>query len=167
MCLCLISVKPRNIKINDLTKSNAPMSILTQVERTIKCPLSGLQTFLYQTFRKKAMLQEREAAEQKKNSLLWHLNSHGTDSERDSRGAPTGKLHYNNVLMQLRKLCNHPYLLLEDVKTIPDDLYYTYVVAASGKLALLDGLLKRLLRDGHKVSQICDHHLSISVMLVS
>jgi hypothetical protein len=38
------------------------------------------------------------------------------------------------------------------VKTIPDELYYTYIVASSGKLSLLDGLLKRLLKDGHKVS---------------
>jgi ATP-dependent helicase STH1/SNF2 len=127
------------------------------VERVVKCPLSGLQTFLYQTYRKKAMLQEAEAAELKKNDLVWHMNSHShsdsKDRDRDRDGAEEkGKLQYSNVLMQLRKLCNHPYLLLEDVKTIPDELYYTYIVAASGKLSLLDGLLKHLLRDGHKVS---------------
>jgi SNF2 family DNA or RNA helicase len=133
------------------------------VERVVKCPLSGLQTFLYQTYRKKAMLQEAEAAEQKKNDLVWHMNSHSnSDSkDRDRDGADEkGKLQYNNVLMQLRKLCNHPYLLLEDVKTIPDELYYTYIVAASGKLSLLDGLLKRLLRDGHKVRHTLFHNAS-------
>jgi SNF2 family DNA or RNA helicase len=129
------------------------------VERTVKCPLSGLQTFLYQTYRKKAMLQEAEAVEQKKNDLFWLTDSHSHGDSRDREGVAhsgvgeNGKLQYNNVLMQLRKLCNHPYLLLEDVKTIPDELYYKYIVAASGKMCLLDGLLKRLLRDGHKVSR--------------
>lgn len=75
----------------------------------------------------------------------------------------TGRLNYNNVLMQLRKLCNHPYLLLEDIKTIPDELYYEHLVASSGKLSLLHGLLNNLIPKGHKVSHMmlyCNHRSS-------
>ena len=70
------------------------------------------------------------------------------------RNINIGKLNYNNMLMQLRKTCNHPYLLLEDVHTIPDSLYYDYIVRASGKLSVLDGILKELLPKGHKVSAL-------------
>ena len=37
------------------------------------------------------------------------------------------------------------------MKTIPDNLYHRYLVAASGKLCTLDALLRTLLPAGHKV----------------
>jgi hypothetical protein len=61
----------------------------------------------------------------------------------------------NNLLMQLRKLCNHPYLVLEDVKTIPDELYYEHLLRSSGKLYVLDKLLTRLLGLGCRVLIFC------------
>lgn len=64
-------------------------------------------------------------------------------------------MNYNNLVMQLRKLCNHPYLVLEDVKTIPDSLYFRDLMCCSGKLVVLDRLLERLLvtekKDEHKI----------------
>ncbi len=57
----------------------------------------------------------------------------------------------NNLLMQLRKLCNHPYLVLEDMQTIPDSLYYEHLLVSSGKLFVLDRLLTQLLAQGSKV----------------
>ena len=57
----------------------------------------------------------------------------------------------NNLLMQLRKLCNHPYLVLEDMQTIPDSLYYEHLLVSSGKLFVLDRLLTLLLAQGSKV----------------
>ncbi|KAK9839496.1 hypothetical protein WJX81_005727 [Elliptochloris bilobata] len=64
-------------------------------------------------------------------------------------GAPVAKL--NNVLMQMRKNCNHPDLIsgaYDGSLTYPsaDEL-----VEQCGKLALLDRILTRLHRDGHKV----------------
>jgi SNF2 family DNA or RNA helicase len=62
-------------------------------------------------------------------------------------------MNYNNLVMQLRKLCNHPYLVLEDVQTIPDSLYFRDLVCSSGKLVVLDQLLDQLLgkEEEHKI----------------
>jgi hypothetical protein len=64
----------------------------------------------------------------------------------------------NNMLMQLRKNCNHPDIITADydqTATYPpaDDL-----VAQAGKMQLLERLLTRLKPKGHKVlvfSQVC------------
>ena len=62
-------------------------------------------------------------------------------------------MNYNNLVMQLRKLCNHPYLVLEDVQSIPDALYFRDLLASSGKLVVLDQLLDALL-----VDEACEQH---------
>lgn len=65
------------------------------------------------------------------------------------RGGSTTAL--NNVLMQMRKNCNHPDLITSaftrDVNYPPPDV----LTAQSGKLALLHRLLTRLRAGGHKV----------------
>jgi len=55
--------------------------------------------------------------------------------------------------MQLRKLCNHPYLLLEGManQSIPDNLYNTELISSSGKMCVLERLLYILLPNGHKI----------------
>jgi SNF2 family DNA or RNA helicase len=62
-----------------------------------------------------------------------------------------------NVMMQLRKCCNHPYLLegveemeLRDVPPSPEEIH-SRLIAASGKLVLIDKLLPRLRSENHKV----------------
>jgi SNF2 family DNA or RNA helicase len=67
----------------------------------------------------------------------------------------TNSQNQMNLLMNQRKVCQHPYLFGE-----PRDSKGEYVgvsspetlVQVSGKLALLDRLLKRLKTEGHKVS---------------
>ena len=49
--------------------------------------------------------------------------------------------------MQLRKCCNHPYLFVAEFDTLNADV----VVRASGKFELLDRLLPKLRRAGHRV----------------
>lgn len=49
---------------------------------------------------------------------------------------------YHNILMQLRKVCNHPYLF-EGVEPPGLDEYGEHVIEASGKLILVDKLLKK------------------------
>jgi len=61
-----------------------------------------------------------------------------------------------NVMMELRKCCNHPYLVkgVEEKNTSPDmprDEAYNLLIHASGKLVLIDKLLPRLKSEGHKV----------------
>ena len=57
----------------------------------------------------------------------------------------------NNVLMQMRKVANHPDLITSQFE---DSLYYPppdVLVEQCGKMALLDRLLKKLRAKGHKV----------------
>lgn len=54
-----------------------------------------------------------------------------------------------NLLLQLRKVCNHTYLLPD---TAPDPYEITeHIVSGSGKLLMLDRMLPRLRTDGHRV----------------
>jgi len=58
------------------------------------------------------------------------------------------KTSLKNRLMQLRKICNHPYLFEEaDDKSGTND----NIVNICGKMMLVDRLLRRLREDGHKV----------------
>eukprot|EP00002_Diphylleia_rotans_P026171 TRINITY_DN5206_c0_g1_i2.p1 TRINITY_DN5206_c0_g1~~TRINITY_DN5206_c0_g1_i2.p1 ORF type:complete len:639 (+),score=142.50 TRINITY_DN5206_c0_g1_i2:43-1959(+) len=55
-----------------------------------------------------------------------------------------------NVMMQLRKICNHPYLF-DNVEPGPPYTNGEHLVEASGKLVLLDKLLPRLKQSGSRV----------------
>lgn len=52
---------------------------------------------------------------------------------------------FNNTLMQLQKICNHPYLF-NDEYDIDREL-----IRASGKFDLLDRILPKLRQTGHRV----------------
>uniref|UniRef100_H2YEN5 SNF2 N-terminal domain-containing protein n=1 Tax=Ciona savignyi TaxID=51511 RepID=H2YEN5_CIOSA len=58
----------------------------------------------------------------------------------------------NNMIMQLRKCCNHPYLIQyplmpgSDIFRVDEDL-----VSSCGKMMLLDRMLPVLKRNKHKV----------------
>lgn len=60
----------------------------------------------------------------------------------------TSKLR--NVLMQLRKVCLHPYLF-DGVEPENSPVYGEHLVRASSKLRIMDLLLKKLHKGGHKV----------------
>jgi SWI/SNF-related matrix-associated actin-dependent regulator of chromatin subfamily A member 5 len=55
-----------------------------------------------------------------------------------------------NILMQLRKCCNHPYLF-DGVEDRTLDPFGDHVVTNCGKFSLLDRLLPRLKQDNHRV----------------
>ncbi|XP_040272758.1 chromodomain-helicase-DNA-binding protein 8 isoform X2 [Bufo bufo] len=67
-----------------------------------------------------------------------------------------------NTMMELRKCCNHPYLITgaeekilsdfrEATPVIPSDFHLQAMVRSSGKLVLIDKLLPKLRAGGHKV----------------
>lgn len=66
----------------------------------------------------------------------------------DGRGA--GSTTVQNIVMHLRKVCNHPYLF-EGAEPGPPFVEGEHIVGNSGKLAVLDKLLKRLKEGGHRV----------------
>ncbi|KXZ55083.1 hypothetical protein GPECTOR_3g239 [Gonium pectorale] len=57
----------------------------------------------------------------------------------------------NNLIMQMRKVCNHPDLITGQASGSSAYPPASELVAQCGKLALLDRLLKELLKGGHKV----------------
>jgi chromodomain-helicase-DNA-binding protein 7 len=66
-----------------------------------------------------------------------------------------------NIMMELRKCCNHPYLVkgvedrvlseLSDEEKLDDNVIFRKLIETSGKFVLLDKLLPRLYSQGHKV----------------
>lgn len=50
-------------------------------------------------------------------------------------------------MIQLRKICNHPFLILTNSEELPEDT----LIRSSGKLELLDRVLPKLLSFGHRM----------------
>ena len=57
-----------------------------------------------------------------------------------------GKKALMNMMMQKRKICDHPYLFLDSNFEINED-----IIRASGKFDLLDRILPKIIRAGHRV----------------
>ena len=55
-----------------------------------------------------------------------------------------------NVLMQLKKVCNHPYLF-ENVEPGPPFVDGEHIIEASMKFKVLDHLIPRLIGEGCKI----------------
>ena len=67
----------------------------------------------------------------------------------EGRRGPVGRL--NNLLMQMRKNCNHPDLITGAFDPSPTFPGAPELLAQCGKMQLLDRLLKALKTGGHKV----------------
>jgi len=73
---------------------------------------------------------------------------------REARGGmanPNPESSLDNTMMQMRKCCNHPYLFEAPVDDSGDWIVDERLVQASGKMILLDKMLKTLKEHGHKV----------------
>ncbi|KAI9910904.1 hypothetical protein PsorP6_010837 [Peronosclerospora sorghi] len=139
--LMLLSDEERMLIINRLHQVLRPFllrrvkaSVLDQlpdkVEKVLKCELSGWQKIMYRRI-------------QEGGALLMETT--------DGSGKKMGKTKYtskglSNVLMQLRKVCNHPYLFQTNGYQIDFD-----IVRSSGKFELLDRMLPKLKAAGHRV----------------
>ncbi|KAL0033469.1 hypothetical protein WJX77_010766 [Trebouxia sp. C0004] len=68
-----------------------------------------------------------------------------------TNGKQTGRL--KSVMMELRKCCNHPFLIDEQEWPVTRDpkQFLQQLVQASGKLALIDSMLERMKDRGHRV----------------
>ena len=70
----------------------------------------------------------------------------------DTDGRQAGLKGLNNTLMQLRKICNHPftYKAVEDVFKFAGGTE-ELLIRVSGKIELLDRMLPKLFRAGHRI----------------
>ena len=110
-------------------KKDVEKDLPDKQERVIKCVFSALQAKLY----KQMMTDQRIVVS-------------------DGKGGKTGIRGLSNMLMQLRKLCNHPFAFQEvedqinPSRSIDDLLWRT-----AGKFELLDRILPKFLVTGHRV----------------
>lgn len=108
-------------------KSEVLDQLPEKVEKILRCDLSSWQKELYKQISKKAAVE---------NGLL---GDGFVQPQPASRGL-------NNVVMQLRKVCNHPYLFASQGYQINEN-----IIRSSGKLELLDRMLPKLRAAGHRV----------------
>jgi SNF2 family DNA or RNA helicase len=98
-----------------------------KVEKVLRVDLTAWQQVLYEQIRQTGVAKK--------------------DSPRNGDvAAPPISRGLNNVLMQLRKVCNHPFLFRSDAWTVDESL-----IRSSGKFLLLDSMLPKLKAAGHRV----------------
>lgn len=108
-------------------KKDVESELPDKLELILKCPMSALQNTLYTT------ITQRSA------SVL-----------RDPRNLGIRRL--NNTIMQLRKICNHPFVFAEvEAVMNPHHLNNELLYRASGKFELLQRILPKFALTGHKV----------------
>ncbi|EPS34399.1 hypothetical protein PDE_09363 [Penicillium oxalicum 114-2] len=110
-------------------KKDVEKDLPDKQERVIKCRFSALQTRLYK-----------------------QLVTHNKMAVSDGKGGKTNVRGLSNMLMQLRKLCNHPFVFepVEDQMN-PSRLTNDLLWRTSGKFELLDRILPKFRRTGHRV----------------
>jgi ATP-dependent helicase STH1/SNF2 len=110
-------------------KKDVEQDLPDKQERVIKCNFSALQAKLYK-----------------------QLVTHNKIMVNDSNGRKTGMRGLSNMLMQLRKLCNHPFVFEEvEDQMNPSRLTNDLIWRTAGKFELLDRILPKLQATGHRV----------------
>ena len=108
-------------------KSDVEKSLLPKKELNLYVPMSEMQRKWYQKILEKDI-----------------------DAVNGAGGKGESKTRLLNIVMQLRKCCNHPYLF-EGAEPGPPYTTDEHLVYNSGKMSFLDKLLKRVKMDGSRV----------------
>ncbi|KAK3274376.1 hypothetical protein CYMTET_17438 [Cymbomonas tetramitiformis] len=119
------------------TKREVEVSLPPLIETRVECPLSKLQTFWY----RRLLLRD--------TAVLAKVEKEDADGEQAEAGGSSW-MKLRSLFMQLRKCCNHPYLF-PDAEPNYDGSTDERLVEASGKLGVLDRLLRKLDAGGHRV----------------
>ncbi|KAF2086878.1 hypothetical protein K490DRAFT_74084 [Saccharata proteae CBS 121410] len=110
-------------------KKDVEKDLPDKTERVIKCTFSALQAKLYK-----------------------QLVSHNRLMVSDGKGGKTGMRGLSNMLMQLRKLCNHPFVFEEvEEQMNPGKGTNDLLWRTAGKFELLDRILPKFAATGHRV----------------
>ena len=110
-------------------KKDVEKDLPDKQERVVKCNFSALQAKLYK-----------------------QLLNHNRLVVSDGKGGKTGMRGLGNMLMQLRKLCNHPFVFEEvEDQMNPTKITNDLLWRVSGKFELLDRVLPKFQVTGHRV----------------
>ncbi|KAF7988055.1 hypothetical protein HCN44_007549 [Aphidius gifuensis] len=131
-------------------KKEVETQLPDKVEYIIKCEMSGLQKVLYKHMQSKGVLL--------------------TDGSEKGKQGKGGTKALMNTLVQLRKLCNHPFMFqpIEDKYT--EHAGGSSIVSgpelyrASGKFELLDRILPKLKATNHRVLLFCQMTQLMTIM---
>jgi SWI/SNF-related matrix-associated actin-dependent regulator of chromatin subfamily A member 5 len=161
-------------------KTEVEVSLPAKVETLIECPMSSMQRFWSKRLLLKnsdLMLQLEKttaaasaAVIESNNNSSSSSSSSGSSSSSSSSGGEQDTVvmsganadeddsgswkKLQSLLAQLRKAANHPYLFpnAETISADPEAASTNEeIVTASGKMVILDQLLKKLKRKGHRV----------------
>jgi SNF2 family DNA or RNA helicase len=80
--------------------------------------------------------------------LLYNNISKKGAMEFDPSNTKVNSKAMMNLMMQLRKCCNHPYLFLNNYDDI---IYHDFIFRSSGKFELLDRILPKLISFKHRI----------------
>jgi SWI/SNF-related matrix-associated actin-dependent regulator of chromatin subfamily A member 5 len=128
-------------------KADVELGMPPKRETRVLCPLSQQQTQLY-----RALLLRHSDVIDAHTQDADVAGAGGVDAHAAARKGDLRRLQ--NLCMQLRLVCGHPEMLLDDEHAPQDDAPAPSLpefVAASGKLKVLDRLLARLKPAGNRV----------------
>merc|ERR1719167_405633 len=122
-------------------KKDVESQLPDKVEYIIKCEMSGLQRALYTHMQEKGVMLTNEKI--------------GSNSKGGAKALM-------NTIMQLRKLCNHPFMFqhveegyARHIGMGGDVVHGPDIFRASGKFELLDRIFPKLKRSGHRILLFC------------
>merc|ERR1719412_1991223 len=123
-------------------KKDVESQLPDKVEYIIKCEMSGLQKRLYMHMQERGVLL--------------------TDASSGKKNGAGGAKALMNTIMQLRKLCNHPFMFqhieesyAKHIGSPTDVIQGPDIYRASGKFELMDRILPKLKASGHRVLMFC------------
>ena len=110
-------------------KKDVEKDLPDKTEKVIKCKFSALQSRLYK-----------------------QMVTHQKILVSDGKGGKTGARGLSNMIMQLRKLCNHPFVFDEvENQMNPANISNDLLWRTAGKFELLDRILPKYKATGHRV----------------
>uniref|UniRef100_A0A8C6L8U3 SWI/SNF related BAF chromatin remodeling complex subunit ATPase 2 n=1 Tax=Nothobranchius furzeri TaxID=105023 RepID=A0A8C6L8U3_NOTFU len=131
-------------------KKEVESQLPEKVEYVIKCDMSAIQKVLYRHMQKGILLTD--------------------GSEKDKKGKGGAKTLMNTI-MQLKKICNHPYMFQHIEESFAEHLGYPNGIIsgpdlyrASGKFELLDRILPKLQATSHRVLLFCQMTSLMTIM---
>ncbi|KAG8224506.1 hypothetical protein J437_LFUL004989 [Ladona fulva] len=132
-------------------KKEVESQLPDKVEYIIKCDMSGLQRVLYRHMQSKGV-----------------LLTDGSEKGKQGRGGAKALM---NTIVQLRKLCNHPFMFQHIEEKYCDHVGVQASVVtgpdlyrASGKFELLDRILTKLRSTNHRVLLFCQMTQLMTIM---
>ncbi|EDQ93100.1 uncharacterized protein MONBRDRAFT_323, partial [Monosiga brevicollis MX1] len=121
-------------------KRNVENELPDKVEVMIKCPLSARQSRIYRRLKSNI----------KRDQLSAITSAAMAPVSRSSRAEDKALSSLLNMVMQFRKICNHPNLIARRPVRSPVT-HAQLFVADCAKLQVLDDMLRRLKAGGHRV----------------